>query len=243
MTTLTRKQREIVERGQRVLEAARKMLLSDGYHGLSMDRIADRLEYSKGTIYNHFACKEEILLALMEQTAEQRLSLFGRAAVFRGGSRDRIWAVGVAAELFVRLYPEHFQVEQIVRSNSIWEKTSAERRAVVRSCEQRCVDLVGGVVRDAIASDDLHLPADSTPEDLVFGLWSLTHGAFSIIATTQTLPELGVHDPYPTVRRHLAKLLDGYAWRPLSDETDTETIRQHILDEVFPHESRRIQTP
>ena len=121
MATLTRKQREILEREQRVLALARKMLLSDGYHGLSMDRIAEGLEYSKGTIYNHFSCKEEILLALMEQTAEQRRSLFARAAVFPGDSRQRITAVGVAAELFVRLYPDHFQVEQIVRSSSIWK--------------------------------------------------------------------------------------------------------------------------
>ena len=100
---------------------------------------------------------------------------------------------------------------------------------------------MGGVVRDAIARGDLRLPTDCTPEDLVFGLWSLTHGAFSIIATSDTLHELGVHDPYPTVRRHLDKLLDGYAWRPLSNEDDVELTRQRILAEVFPHESRRIQ--
>ncbi len=35
------------------------MIVRDGYHGLSMDRIAEALEYSKGTIYQHFSCKKK----------------------------------------------------------------------------------------------------------------------------------------------------------------------------------------
>jgi curli biogenesis system outer membrane secretion channel CsgG len=42
--TLTRKQREIQGREGRILEVARTMIVEDGYHGLSMDRIAEALE-------------------------------------------------------------------------------------------------------------------------------------------------------------------------------------------------------
>src|SRR5262245_12250553 len=115
MSTLTRKQREIQQREERILEESRKLLLEEGYHGLSMDRIAEVLEYSKGTIYQHFPNKEEILLALANQSMERRLDLFRRAASFKGGSRERISAVGVAAELFFRLYQHHFQVEHVLR--------------------------------------------------------------------------------------------------------------------------------
>ena len=83
-TTLSRKQREVQGRQERILELARSMIVRDGYHGLSMDRIAEALEYSKGTIYQHFTCKEEILMALVNQTMERRLHLFQRAAAFRG---------------------------------------------------------------------------------------------------------------------------------------------------------------
>jgi AcrR family transcriptional regulator len=94
--TLTRKQREVKEREGRILELARSMIIQEGYHGLSMDRIAEALEYSKGTIYQHFSCKEEILMALVNQTMERRLDLFRCAAAFRGRSRERITAVGAA---------------------------------------------------------------------------------------------------------------------------------------------------
>ena len=63
MQTLTPKKREILERESRILEVARPMVVREGYHGLNMDRIAEEVRYSKGTIYNHFSCKEEIIIA------------------------------------------------------------------------------------------------------------------------------------------------------------------------------------
>src|SRR5580704_16382536 len=122
--TLTRKQREIQGREGRILEVARSMIVHDGYHGLSMDRIAEALEYSKGTIYQHFSCKEEVLMAVVNEALERRLGLFRRAALFRGRSRERLVAIGVAAELFFQLYPDHFQVEHVIRLSSVQEKTS-----------------------------------------------------------------------------------------------------------------------
>ena len=240
MSTQSRKQREIQERQARILEISRPMLIQEGYHGLSMDRVAEALEYSKGTIYNHFSCKEEIIIALAIQTTEKRTAMFERASAFRATSRQRIQAVGTAAELFVRLFPDHFKLEQIIRSSSIWEKTSEERRRVMQSCESRCMGIVGGVVRDAISHGDLALPNGSTVEDLVFGLWSISFGAFSIITTSDQLVELGIQDPFDAFWQNVSRMLDGYGWQPLSEEHDLEETLRRIQNEVFPDEFRAI---
>ncbi len=50
MTQLTRKQREIERRTREILSVARPILLEEGFHGLSMDRVAAQMEYAKGTI-------------------------------------------------------------------------------------------------------------------------------------------------------------------------------------------------
>ena len=236
MTTLSRKQREIAERETRILEVSRPILVQEGYHGLSMDKVAAELEYSKGTIYNHFSCKEEIIIALAIETTEKRTRMFARGAALVGNARERVLAVGVAAELFVRLYPDHFLFEHVIRSGSVWEKTSEERRAVIRSCEQRCMGIVSGIVRDAVTAGDLTMPDGMSAETLVFGLWSLTFGAFSIIATSESLGELGVANPFLAVREHVLRLLDGYHWQPLSAEHDYEAVRQRIEEEVFADE-------
>ena len=102
METLTPKKREILERESRILAVARPIVVREGYHGLNMDRIADALSYSKGTIYNHFSCKEEVIIALAFQSASKRVELFRSAAQFQAKSRFRMMAIGEVAESFVR---------------------------------------------------------------------------------------------------------------------------------------------
>ncbi|MEM1069605.1 MAG: TetR/AcrR family transcriptional regulator [Planctomycetota bacterium] len=237
---LTPKQREIRQREVRILELAREKLAQLGYLGWNMDIIAAELEYSKGTIYNHFSCKEEIILALAIETMEQRTEMFQRAVSFPGLPRERMSAIGVAAELFVRLYPHHFHVEQLIRSHSIWEKTSEKRQTRMRWCEGRCMEMVAGVVRDGIAAGHLELNDQALPEDLVFGLWSQTFGAYSIIATSDSLPELGIADPYAAVRQAIRMVLDGYQWQPLSSQHDYVALQERIQAEVFPDECQSI---
>jgi AcrR family transcriptional regulator len=239
--TLTRKQREVQEREGRILEVAGSMIVQDGYHGLSMDRIAEALEYSKGTIYHHFSCKEEILLALVNQTMDRRLDLFRRAAAFRGGSRERIMAVGAACELFFQLYPDHLHIEHTVRISSIREKASAQRRTCLESSEARCSEVVRGVVRDAVAVGDWQVVDDFGVDELTFGLWSITFGGYSIAATSPSLSNLGIHEPLLAIRGNCIRLLDGVGWKPLSSEIDQSSLFDRIKREVFPAEFARIE--
>jgi AcrR family transcriptional regulator len=242
MNTLTRKQREIQQRETQILEVSRHMLSERGYLWLSMDRVAAEMEYSKGTIYQHFKNKEEIILALAIETLKKRKDLFERAAAFQGVPRERLSAIGVACELFVRLYPDHFQLEQVIRTSSIWEKTSEIRQQVMRSCEASCVGIVGGVVRDAIAHGDMKLPDDMTVEDIVFGLWSINYGGFSIITTStaDSLSEVGISDPFMAIRRNIGSMMDGYQWRPLSHEHDYDETYQRVQNEVFSDELQQL---
>ena len=236
MNVLSPKQLEIANREARILEVARPMIVNLGYHGLNMDRIASELGLSKGTIYNHFSCKEEIVISLAIETTTKRMEMFRQAAQFKGNARFRMQAIGVAAEMFVRQSHEHFIFEQILRLDSVWEKTSQKRRSIVRACEMNCMEIVGGIVRDAIANGDLDLPASVSPEELVFGLWSLTSGAYSIIVTSDSMENLGMKTPYETVRAHTAVLLDGYDWAPLSKDYDRDKLIAKIENEVFGNE-------
>lgn len=236
MATLTRKQREVRDREARILEVARDMLIEQGYHGLSMDRIAEVLEYSKGTMYQHFSCKEEIILALANLSLTDRLAFFRRAASYPGRTRQRLAAVGVAIELFVRLYPHHFRLEQVLRLSSVWEKTSAERRQFMHHCESQCVGCVSGIARDAIACGDLTLGDGVTPEQLVFGLWSMSFGAQTILSSSTSLVDIGVGDPHRALALNQNRLLDGYGWRPLSTEFDYAAASERIATEWFAKE-------
>ena len=236
MARSSRKQREIDHRERLILKAGLEMLLKQGYLGLRMDQIAEQVEYSKGTIYQHFPNKEEIILALVNEAWEQRSNLFSHASTMRRKSRDRLAAIGAAAEVFVQQCPHFFLIEQLMRINSVWEKTSEERRKLMKTCETRCMTIVSGIVRDGIAHGDLTLPNSCTPEDLVFGLWAINTGGFTIISSSESLQEIGVSFPIEALRRNQNRMLDGYGWTPLSTKVDysqlIDTLKQELLDEA-----------
>jgi AcrR family transcriptional regulator len=55
---------------ERILDASRELFVEQGYAGTSVRDIADRLGMTKGSLYYHFASKEELLLALMTPLVE-----------------------------------------------------------------------------------------------------------------------------------------------------------------------------
>lgn len=61
------KERQRQEREQLILRAAEELLLEKGYHETSMEDIASRVGISKGTVYLHFASKEDLVFALLQR--------------------------------------------------------------------------------------------------------------------------------------------------------------------------------
>lgn len=217
METLSPKQKEIRERESRILELARPMVASGGIATLSMEALASELKTAKGTIYNHFPNKEEIVLALAIQAVETRLHLFNHAVLMRARPRERVQAIGIASEIFADEFKELFRIEQIIRHDSVWDKTSPRRQEVLRLCESRCIHLVAGVVRDGVACGDLVCEDSHTVEDIVFGLWSIMYGSMLLEMTSPSLKDIGIADSRMAIRRNCNAMLDGLKWQPLHD--------------------------
>lgn len=233
MEVLSRKQREIRDRERQILSLARPILVAEGYQSLSMDRLAAKMEYAKGTLYNHFPNKEEIVAALAIESLELRRKMFELASTNAKDSRIRMTAIGCACDLYAGEFGEHFAVEQMLRNSVIWEKSSEKRQNIIQQCELRCMAVVAGVVRDAIASGDLTLPENMEPEEFVFGFWALTYGSHALIATSPSLPDIGVSDPVRSIRFHGWTLMNGYSWNPMLSFEETEIVMNDIAEEIL----------
>src|SRR5262249_42640127 len=134
----------------------------------------------------------------------------------------------------------HLHIEHVVRLSSVREKTSEERRRFLEMCESNCLQVVGGIVRDAIAVGDLELPTGFTPEQLVFGLWSLTFGGYSIAASSPSLANLGIHEPMSAIQVNANMMLDGFGWRPLSRDIDLPKLIERVTEELFSAEHAQV---
>jgi AcrR family transcriptional regulator len=71
-----RREREREEIRTRILDAARELFDSEGYENVTMRRIAEAIEYSPTTIYNHFEDKDDLVRALCEEDFSRLLEVF-----------------------------------------------------------------------------------------------------------------------------------------------------------------------
>lgn len=239
MNTAARKQREWEEREALILDHARRQIIEGGYFGLNMDRVAEAIQYSKGTVYKHFATKEDLILGVAARSKQVRSGLFERASAFDGTTRERMHAIGVADELFARLHREHFQIEHLVRIHSVWEKTSEERRELLHGAGRECLDYCFAILGEAIARGDL---PKSEPElaPLMMGLHAMSLGAHMLADDEMIMANYTIPDVYVTLRHNQTLFLDAQGWTPLSTEWDYEATYARITTEVFPDEMREV---
>jgi AcrR family transcriptional regulator len=65
------RERQRAEREQLILQEAERLLRDEGYEGLVMERLAERVGISKGTVYQHFAKKEDLVGAIILRSLER----------------------------------------------------------------------------------------------------------------------------------------------------------------------------
>ncbi len=236
MSVQSRKQRELHEREELFLKVARRLFIEKGFHGLTMDRIAEETEYSKGTIYLHFGCKEELILELGKRSRKQRLEFIARGAAFSGRPRERMMGVGVAAEIHARLYPDDVRIWEIMNAESIIEKIPDDRQPDLKALDVAMLRIVIGLVRDAVDCGDLELQPGQTPEAVTFGFWTIADGGIAAIMSGAPLDHLRFQDPYEAIFTNCHMLADGYGWQPLSTEWDYHATYERIRREIFPAE-------
>ncbi len=103
-----RRERVKSETRDKILDAARELFVTEGYEGVSMRRVADKIEYSPTAIYVHFKDKAELFRELCQQD-------FGRLAeVFQSSAMpidpvERLKQIGRTYIDFGEHYPNHYK--------------------------------------------------------------------------------------------------------------------------------------
>ncbi|MCP4639962.1 MAG: TetR/AcrR family transcriptional regulator [bacterium] len=239
MNTLSPKQQEILERDALILDVSRELLLKRGYYGLTMDRIAAEADCPKGTMYQRFRCKEDIVLALALESFKRRSDMMRRAVTFKGSARERVLALGEAASLFSRLSPDDSRIMH-TSTGPIREKASAERVAALIEMEKDGVGILKNVLLEAVRNGNLPLRHDTMVEEMTFAIWALVDGSYTLIESGIPYNALGITDPFSRLFIAFNVFADGYGWRPLFHELDWEETLAQVRRTVFPEEAQRL---
>jgi AcrR family transcriptional regulator len=130
--------RQSVQR-TRLLEAAAAVFARAGYAEASAEAIAREAGMSKATFYEHFANKEECILALFDEAAAETLKVMAEATGAAGSdSRKRMQA---GAKAFLEMLAEHPNESQTVLVEIIGAgELGAERRDNILATFAQAID-------------------------------------------------------------------------------------------------------
>lgn len=233
MTELTRKQREMREREELILSTAQEMINQHGYNYLTMDKVAETVEYSKGTIYNHFASKEDLVCSLSCRCISNLIDVFERAYRYPGTTRERYSAIGIGYSLYHQLHPLDMKNIQTVKNNAVREKVSEYKLAEMESLEQKITKITSSIVQEAIDCGDLAKEYQDSINTIVFGCWSMHYGALLLDQSDIPLHELGFSPVVNMLWQNANLYLDGYQWLPMSKTIDTQKLFDEISYALF----------
>ena len=169
-----RKDREKAEMRKIILDAAMELFNQEGYNGVSIRKIADKIEYSPGSIYTYFQDKDSIFYELHVEgfgiLYQKQLSVQGI-----NDPRERLLAHGDAYIHFALENQEYYDIMFIMRET------------MERICQEENRDWTHGIrsydllKRNVAECQAAGMFKTQDVESIAFFLWSAVHGAASLL--------------------------------------------------------------
>ncbi len=186
---------------EEILDAARDILVREGYDGLSMRKVADKIDYSATAIYLHFKDRDDLVFCVCEQ-------LMGGLAKELQQVADRHANPLVALEKGLRRYvdfglkhPQHYQATFGIPHGHDPAKDARyqEPGTMAMQAFGFLPRLVGECVRQKkLAKVDVH--------NASCALWAGIHGITSLLIV---MPNFAWRDREEVVDQLITMLVDG----------------------------------
>src|SRR5262252_1279306 len=146
-------------RRRQLLDAAMEVFVARGYHAAAMDEIAERAGVSKPVLYQHFPGKQELYLALLDESVEQLIEGVRTALRSTTENRQRVTATFSAYFGYVA---EHRGTFRLVFESDFANDPAVRER--LETADRKCADMVSQVIREdaGLADDEAHLRSAGT---------------------------------------------------------------------------------
>ena len=196
MTVKERREREKSETREKILDAARELFVAEGYEGVSMRRVAEKIEYSPTAIYVYFADKQQLFHELCQQDYA-RLAEVMQSSEMSLDPMERLKQIGRTYTEFGVRYPNHYKFMFMTAHPP--HEPDEEDRAVMGNPEVDAYAFLKWAVQQAIDAGRLREELQDA-ELISQTLWASVHGVIAL---------------------HIAKCSDPWVdWRPLQQRAE-----------------------
>jgi TetR/AcrR family transcriptional regulator len=152
MGVTERRAREREIRRESAIDAAMKIYEEEGYHAITMDKIAERSELSRAALYLYFKNKEEILVSAVVAHSEYFAEILKEAYDNRENAKneilEKLW------ECFQKFYekdPTTFTAWQYLHQSDVIGNLSPELRDILHEAGAKVVALQHKLVAYAVS--------------------------------------------------------------------------------------------
>ena len=141
-TGLTQAQRRERTRGE-LIETARSLFLARGFHGASLDEIAEAAGYSKGAVYSNFAGKAELFLAVLDAHLERRAASYAQIVLDDTDLEESYRAV---ARFRLEAEEDEPEWEPLMLEFWAYAARREDLMAVIAEQRERFLDVIMGLI-------------------------------------------------------------------------------------------------
>jgi AcrR family transcriptional regulator len=178
------------QRRLQLLEIARTLFADQGFHATSMDEIAEAAGVTKPVLYQHFPSKRALYIELLENTADQLLTLLGEATSSVSTGRERVEEGFRAYFQFAVGNREAFR---LLFGASI--RTDPEFARIVESTIRVAADTVSNLIEIPASDQQRHVLANA------------------LVGMAESVGRRALQEPEPDVdAQELARWLAELAW-------------------------------
>jgi AcrR family transcriptional regulator len=174
---IARKEGEKAQLKAKILEAAREIVIRDGFGALSIRKLAEKIGYAPGNIYLYFAGRDEIAREICRQSYAEILAAIEQAASVKD-PMERLKALLKSYADFAESRPETYKLafmqdpqfnEVMFRQTAIDEETGAGHQAF-------------RLIMDALAElkQTGEIDKHASTRQLAEVLWAGVHGVVSL---------------------------------------------------------------
>ena len=93
MPKITRSLEEVDAVRERILDCALKILVKSGYESLSMAKLGSKMNMTAANIYNYYASKDELLIAIHKKTFAMLYNKMSNAVATADTPLQRFWSM------------------------------------------------------------------------------------------------------------------------------------------------------
>jgi len=131
-----------------------EVFVARGYHAAAMDEIAERAGVSKPVLYQHFPGKQELYLALLDESVESLVDTVRTALRSTNDNRQRVSATFSA---YFEYVAEHRGTFRLVFESDFSNDPAVRER--LDTADSECADMISQVIKEdaGLGDDEAHL--------------------------------------------------------------------------------------